>query len=396
MARKKLSEFRAKTLLYEALGLPYAGESITLESKDREKELDRLPKGGRYVVKVDQGVKGRFKKDLVKLNVPANEVAGAVAAVSKHGFRSVLVEPYLEHEAKQERYLALTLEREGTVVSWSRSGGVDVEQQTEGLRRMVWSDESAAEVDEALGLKSGTVAGLEQAFEANYMSFLEINPLVVTDGVVWLLDAAVEVDEEAAPLVHERWTLADFREARKLTPQETAVLELAAQSQASFRLEVLNPDGAVFLLLSGGGASVVLADEVFNQGSGEELGNYGEYSGNPNEEETYLYTKQIVSLLLTSKGERKVLVIGGGVANFTDVRVTFRGVIRALRESEKELQRQQIRVFVRRGGPFEKEGLARMRAFLDETGLLGEVAGPELMLAGIVTQALAARKAEQR
>jgi succinyl-CoA synthetase beta subunit len=168
-----------------------------------------------------------------------------------------------------------------------------------------------------------------------------------------------------------------------------AVEELASQSQASFRLAVLNPNGSIFLLLSGGGASVVLADEVFNQGRGHELGNYGEYSGNPNTEETLIYTRQIISLMLDSKAERKVLVIAGGVANFTDVRATFKGVIAALDEAKDDMRGQGIKVYVRRGGPFEAEGLAMMREFLEREGLLGEVSGPDMMLSEIIPRAMA-------
>jgi succinyl-CoA synthetase beta subunit len=239
-----------------------------------------------------------------------------------------------------------------------------------------------------LGVPAGTIRAMHEVFAENYMSFLEINPLVVVDGSLSLLDAAVEVDEEAAPLVAGRWAAADFRGPRRSAAEE-AVAQLAAKSQASFRLEVLNPDGEVFLLLSGGGASVVLADEVFNQGYGRMLGNYGEYSGNPTEEETYLYTKQIIGLMLGSTAPRKVLVIGGGVANFTDVRVTFRGVVRALDEFKVEIWRQKIQVFVRRGGPFEVEGLGMMGEFLEREKLLGLVAGPDLMLAEIIPTALA-------
>ncbi len=389
MARKKISEFRAKTILYEALGHNYSGVSVDAEGQWRE-ALSRLDVNGRYVVKVDQGVKGRFKKGLVKLDRTPTEVAGDVGALAAQGFRYLLVEPYRRHEAAAEYYLAMVTEREGAKLSWSRRGGVDIEQHTGELEATLYSPEVAAQVDDALGLAKGTVAALHGAFETNYFAFLEINPLVATDGAPELLDAAVEVDEEARALVRERWTPADFREARKMTPQEEAVTELASRSQASFRLEVLNPDGAVFMLLSGGGASVVLADEVFNQGHGRELGNYGEYSGNPNQEETHLYTRQVLSLLIESKAPRKVLVVSGGVANFTDVRVTFRGVVRALEEVKDELKRQGVRVFVRRGGPFEVEGLAMMREFLEREGLLGRVAGPELVLSEIITTALAA------
>jgi ATP-citrate lyase beta-subunit len=170
------------------------------------------------------------------------------------------------------------------------------------------------------------------------------------------------------------------------------VLDLAHRSQSSFRLEVINQDGQVFVLLSGGGASVTLADEVNNQGFGRQLGNYGEYSGNPTTDETYVYTNQIISLLLKSKARSKVLIIAGGVANFTDVRATFAGVIKALDVAASQLKQQGVRIYVRRGGPYQAEGLATMKEFLEAKGLLGEVAGPEMLLSDIVTKALAALK----
>jgi ATP-citrate lyase beta-subunit len=141
------------------------------------------------------------------------------------------------------------------------------------------------------------------------------------------------------------------------------------------------------LLLSGGGASVVVADEVSNLGLGKELGNYGEYSGNPNREETAHYTKQVLELLLASKAQRKVLIIGGGVANFTDVRATFAGVIDALSVYQDRLKEQGIKVYVRRGGPHEAEGLQNMKAYLESAGLLGYVTGPEMVLTDIVKMA---------
>ena len=118
------------------------------------------------------------------------------------------------------------------------------------------------------------------------------------------------------------------------------------------------------MLLSGGGASIVLADEVANLGYGKLLANYGEYSGNPSAEETYIYAKNILTLILKSESENKVLIIAGGVANFTDIRVTFNGLIKALEEFKSELNKQNLKIFVRRGGPFQKEGLSKMEIFL--------------------------------
>ena len=389
MPRKKISEFRAKTILAKDLGTTYGGTMIDGKT-NWQAAVDELDAGGSYVLKVDQGVKGRFKKGLVKLGRTKAEVAGDIAELANKGFEFMLVEPQLEHAAEAERYLALERQRAGTIISFSATGGVNVEAAADEIQRALLTDEVAGRAAAALGVPAETLQALAKSFNDNYWSFLEVNPLVVVDGKVGLLDAAVEVDTEAAFFVEGRWTPEDFRSyaAAAPLPQSAAVEELAAQSQASFRLAVLNPNGSIFLLLSGGGASVALADEVFNQGRGKELGNYGEYSGNPNAEETQIYTRQIISLMLASTAPRKVLVIAGGVANFTDVRATFKGVIAALDEAKAAMREQGIKVFVRRGGPFEVQGLAMMRDFLEREGLLGQVAGPEMMLAAIIPLAI--------
>lgn len=59
--------------------------------------------------------------------------------------------------------------------------------------------------------------------------------------------------------------------------------------------------------------------------------------------------------------EGKVLIIGGGIANFTNVAATFRGIITALREFQQRLIDHKISIFVRRAGPNYQEGLRRMR-----------------------------------
>jgi succinyl-CoA synthetase beta subunit len=376
VARKKISEFRAKTILDQALGQDYAGISVDTDSAHWRDPLVHLE--GRYVVKVDQGVKGRFKKGLVLLDQSAADLPAAIESLAAKGYRHLLVERT----------------RAGNFVMYSKLGGIHVESQAASIQRAELNDSGAQAAEHALGLPVGTLQKLAAAFQDNYFAFLEINPLVVEDGAPQLLDAAVEVDDEAGPFVHERWTHADFRDPSHLTPEELAILELASQSQASFRLKVLNPNGAFFLLLSGGGASIVVADEVNNQGYGHQLANYGEYSGNPNTEETYLYTKQVLSLMIKSQAPSKVLIIGGGVANFTDIAKTFQGVIRALDEVKEELRRQHIKVFVRRGGPNEAGGLAQMEAYLLREDLHGRVAGPELTMSKIVPLAADSIKAE--
>lgn len=53
----------------------------------------------------------------------------------------------------------------------------------------------------------------------------------------------------------------------------------------------------------------------------------------------------------------QVLIIGGGIANFTNVAATFKGIVTALQELQSRLVEYSISVFVRRAGPNYQEGL---------------------------------------
>jgi ATP citrate (pro-S)-lyase len=57
----------------------------------------------------------------------------------------------------------------------------------------------------------------------------------------------------------------------------------------------------------------------------------------------------------------KILIIGGGIANFTDVAATFKGVIRALTSYKTQLIAHKAEINVRRGGPNWGEDLKAMR-----------------------------------
>ena len=112
---------------------------------------------------------------------------------------------------------------------------------------------------------------------------------------------------------------------RELSKEEAYVAELDAKTGASLKLTVLNPLGRIWTLVAGGGASVVYADAIASVGFASELANYGEYSGAPTETQTYHYARTVLDLMLRAPidEEGKVLFIGGGIANFTNVRVTL-------------------------------------------------------------------------
>lgn len=387
MARKRISEFRAKTLLYQELDARYTGIQVNGQYSIPEK----LDSSKQYVLKVDQGVKGRFKKGLVLLNQTVKQIPQAVKELQTKGYSQFLLEEMTNHLSADEKYLSIERTREGYKVLYSESGGIDIEQHQNTMSAIVpFYSPNNPILPDFPNLPKKFLQTLLGALDKYYLSFLEINPFILHNSNFILLDAAVEVDSTAAFFVNNVWTETDFTDtgSKLKTEEEINVQDLAAKSQAAFSLEVLNRDGSIFMMLSGGGASIVLADEAYNQGYGKQLANYGEYSGNPNAEETYIYAQNLISLLLKSKALKKVLIIAGGVANFTDIRITFNGLIKALTEKKLELQKQNIKVFVRRGGPYQDEGLMHMNQFLKENNLLGTVSGPEMVLTDIVTEAI--------
>jgi ATP-citrate lyase beta-subunit len=383
MPRKKLSEYRAKNLIYLKNNLRYEG--IELHKSSTKSKLRK----GLFVVKVDQAIKKRAKKGLIKLN--RNEVQAMKDAKSffRKGFDYCLIEPFMKHDGV-EHYISLRTTRDGIVAAFNQSGGIEVESAKDSLQLFnVNTDKQIKKLADETGIDLEFVQNFIDLFKDCHFVTAEINPLVRVNGVLTPLDIAVEVDDASIGL-QNKWSVDDLRFARveKKTSYEERVEELNNSSQSSFRLEVLNKDGGIFMLLSGGGASIALADEVYNQGAGSQLANYGEYSGAPNREETMIYAEQIFKLLIDSKATKKVLVIAGGVANFTDVKKTFNGIIDAFKQHEKELQKTGLKVFVRRGGPNEKAGLANMRNYLNESGMLGAVFGSEADLTSVITEAL--------
>lgn len=255
-------------------------------------------------------------------------------------------------------------------------------------------------------------------------SYLEINPLVAipnadaTSADVYFLDLAAKIDQTAEFECGAKWAIARSDAAlglatsgskdgkvnvdvgppmefpapfgREMTKEEAYIAELDAKTGASLKLTILNATGRVWTLVAGGGASVVYADAIASAGFANELANYGEYSGAPTEGQTFQYAKTVLDLMLRAPKhkEGKVLFIGGGIANFTNVASTFKGVIRALREVAGRLIEHDVQIWVRRAGPNYQEGLKNIKGVASELGLNMHVYGPDMHVSGIVPLAL--------
>jgi len=378
MTRVKLTEYRAKKIL---LGESYKG----LQYRAGEKIV--FPKS-RWVLKVDQGVKKRFVKGLIAIDKTPSEFQKLIRAWRKKGFTQFLLEPFIPHAQSDERYVSFERVREGIHVLYAHKGGVDIEKHPEAVHTYLMHDS-----DDIVGLAQKSelpeafLRNISTAFNENFFSFLEINPFIIDTKGVHLLDAAALVDSAGA-FFAQGWDENDIVKMGAGHPSEERVEMLAATTPASFKLSVINTHGSIFLILSGGGGSIVVADEAYLRSAGNLLANYGEYSGGPTREETYLYAMEIIRLIPASRAKKKALVIAGGIANFTDVRATFLGIIDALRESASDLRKCGVKVFVRRGGPNEVAGLDLMRTFLEEEQLLGSIYGSNDVLTQAITDAV--------
>jgi ATP-citrate lyase beta-subunit len=195
-----------------------------------------------------------------------------------------------------------------------------------------------------------------QCYEQEDGTYIEINPLVLreADGNLIALDAVTMVDGDAR-FRHPDWNFTFASEfGRPYTNDERAIMEIDSRIKGSVKFIEI-PGGDTALLPAGGGASVYYADAVLALGG--KIANYAEYSGDPPDWAVEALTEKVCSL----KGIKRIIV-GGAIANFTNVKKTFAGIINGFRKAKAEGKLEGVEIWVRRGGPFEKEGLAAMKA----------------------------------
>lgn len=411
MARRKIREYSAKRLLSKYLELPIRSLQVTsdIDFKKLAKENPWLH-DEKLVVKPDMLFGKRGKHNLVLLNANLQgaeefikEKLGTEVEISgiKGPITHFILEPFVPHN--DEYYLSILSTREGSFISFSTAGGMEIEENwgkmktitvpiDESLPEKNLNDLVASLPDERKKKAVDFIRRCYNTFLDLDFSLLEMNPFTFnTDGNAIPLDMRVEVDDTASFKNMKKWNGIIFPQpfGRRLYPEEQFVKELDEKTGASLKLTVLNPRGHIWTMVAGGGASVIYTDTVVDLGFGAELGNYGEYSGDPNEEETYLYAKTILDLATRRPdGKPRALLIGGGIANFTDVAKTFKGIIRALKEYKEHLQKSNTRIYVRRGGPNYQTGLKLMRELGKELGVPIEVYGPETSMTKIVPLAI--------
>ncbi|MBA0718053.1 hypothetical protein Golax_005820 [Gossypium laxum] len=422
MARKKIREYDSKRLLkqhfkrFSAYDLPIKSAQVT-ESTDFNELVEKEPwlLSQKLVVKPDMLFGKRGKSGLVGLNLDFAQVTAFVKErlgkeVEMSGCRgpvtTFIVEPFIPHN--EEYYLNIVSERLGCSISFSECGGIEIEENWDKVKTIFiptdssFTSETIAPLVATLPLE---VKGeIEQFIKVIFtlfqdldFTFLEMNPFTLVNGKPYPLDMRGELDDTASFKNFKKWGNIEFPMpfGRVMSATESYIHGLDEKTSASLKFTVLNPKGRIWTMVAGGGASVIYADtvgsllSVGDLGFASELGNYAEYSGAPNEGEVLQYARVVIDCATAEPdGRERALVIGGGIANFTDVGATFNGIIRALKEKESKLKAANMHIYVRRGGPNYQKGLAKMRALGEEIGIPIEVYGPEATMTGICQEAI--------
>lgn len=377
MARVAITEFAAKKLF---LGDAYQGVSITPENvHEIVKNLDAQKV---YIVKIDVGIKKRGKQGLIRINIAGDAVAAAAGELFALGYDRCVVEEMVPHNVTDERYMSIDLEREGAQVLSSEKGGVSIEDDPESVHNILIPRSEIISGEISLDLKNVPLASLLKVMQTYHFSFCEVNPFLVHEGTFVPLDMAVEIDSAKESKL-PAWAQEHVLHKKAASEQESRVLEQDACTQAALNLHTLNKNGSILTLFSGGGASLVALDSLVTAGLQDAVINYSEYSGAPTRDETAAYVATLLEVLFASEAKKKVVLIAGGVANFTDVLTTFQGIVDAFSENAKQLQEQNVYVCVRRGGPNQENGLAHLRDFLKTHDIAHDVHDPSHSLGAV-------------
>ena len=337
----------------------------------------------KMVVKAHEALGSRMKLGLVKIDLDIDGVKAAVKEIIGRDIdgliiSQVIISEMIPHE--EEFYLAVTSTREGAEILMAKFGGIEVEDNWDKIKRIFVEvgekpdDKALTKCIKDAGFKGELVEKMSkfshrlyEAFDNEDGNYMEINPLIVNpkDGKLCALDAVILLDGDAR-YRHPDWNFHFASEfGRAYTEDEETIMEVDSRVKGSVKLIEIPPkegddlEKRVALLPAGGGASVFYSDAVIRLGG--TIANYSEYSGDPPSWAVEALTDKVCSL-----PQIKHIIVGGAIANFTDVKATFTGIIASFRKAKAEGKLKGVKIWVRRGGPNEAVGLESMRKLEEE------------------------------
>ncbi len=388
-------------------GISVPRSLVVTSVRDFEQKVAKNPwlQNTQLVAKAHEALGSRFKLGLVRVKLNLTQAKSAVKSmigrqVGGLSVREVIISEMIPHAA--EYYVAIQTTRKGADILLATCGGIDVEENWDRVKSLSVEvgEAPSRRALESLARKAGFsgnlvskvsdfTAKLFEAYDNEDAQYLEINPLVQrsSDQKLVALDVVTLLDADAK-YRHSDWDFpfaAEF--GRAYTEDEKELMAVDASVKGSIKFIEI-PGGDTAMLPAGGGASVYYCDAVVARGG--KLANYTEYSGDPPDWAVEALTEKVCDL----PGIKRVIV-GGAIANFTDVKKTFGGIIAGFRKAKAKGKMSKVQIWVRRGGPREKEGLAAMRELAKE-GFKINVFDRTTPLTDIVDMALGKKKAVTR
>lgn len=395
MAQIGVREFDAKKMFFESIWKSYNGVQIKNIS-----DIERLSNTVPYVVKPDMLFGKRGKLGLLGINLSKNEAKNWFLDHFEKNFvinniswnlEVFLAEPFITHT--DEYYISFSAERDADQINFSREWGIEVEEnwdKVQTIRVSVLENLTEKHLEKFWKLDDkivNTILDLWNFYKNFGFVYLEVNPFCFDEnGEVILLDMVAKIDDQEAFRQKHNWKNLEFSDSfgTKENNAEKYIKKLDSETGASLKMKILQPNAKIWTLLAGGGGSLVITDTLGTLGYAENIGNYGELSGNPDRDFTREYTRTLFGEMLASTAENKYLIIAGAIANFTDVAKTFDGIIDILKEKQEEFRMQNIKILVRRGGINEKKWLEKLRKTCAELWIQSEIFGSDMYMTDIL------------
>jgi succinyl-CoA synthetase beta subunit len=305
-----IHEYQAKTVLRAfAVPVPTGKPAFTVD--EAVAAAKALP-GPVWVVKAQIHAGGRGKgggvkvvKSIDEVKKEAERMLGMTLVTHQTGPQGRVVKRlYVEDGSAIERelYLSALVDRATSRVAFiaSTEGGTDIEEVAHKTPERIhtfqiepaagYSSYVGNQIASALKLKGdqakqcgALIKSLYEAFIAEDMSLLEINPLVVTkDGKVICLDAKVNFDDNAL------YRHKDVQELRDLEEEDPAEVEASKYDLSYSKL-----DGTIGCMVNGAGLAMATMDII--KLYGEEPANFLDVGGGASKEKVTAAFKIIVS-----------------------------------------------------------------------------------------------------